>query len=192
MSKTLLLADDSATIQRFVELTFAQEDIRVIAVGDGEQAVRSIDRDQPDIVLADVGMPRMDGYSVSTHVKTSPQLQHIPVLLLAGAFEPVDDSRAKAALADGILVKPFEPRILVTRVQELIAAARIARAAAAAAAAAEPGAPAGSAGDGQTGHVVPAWYRPEKPSTTERPAAPAIDAADLDQKLTSFAGGSVV
>ena len=124
MSKTLLVADDSSTIQRVVELTFAQEDIRVIAVSDGEQALKAIDRDQPDIVLADVGMPRLDGYSVSSHVKTSPKLQHIPVLLLAGAFEPIDDDRARSARADGVLIKPFEPRVLVTRVQELLEAAR--------------------------------------------------------------------
>jgi CheY-like chemotaxis protein len=186
MSKTLLLADDSSTIQRVVELTFAQEDIRVISVADGEQALKSIDRERPDIVLADVGMPRVDGYSVSSHVKTSATLQHIPVLLLTGAFEPVDEARAKAARCDGVLVKPFEPRALVTRVQELLNSARAAQDAAAAAAAAPPnghdaGAPAAP------GHAVPTWYKPEPSgSAADRPATPAIDAADLDQKLAGL------
>ena len=115
---TLLLADDSVTIQRVIELTFANEDIRVVAVSDGAQAVRWIDLERPDIVLADVSMPQVDGYGVSSHVKQSSSLRSIPVLLLTGAFEPVDEERAKASGCDGVLVKPFEPKQLVTRVKE--------------------------------------------------------------------------
>lgn len=117
---TLLLADDSVTIQRVIELTFANEDIRVVAVSDGAQAVRWIDLERPDIVLADVSMPQVDGYGVSSHVKQSATLRSIPVLLLTGAFEPVDDEKAKASGCDGVLVKPFEPKQLVTRVKELL------------------------------------------------------------------------
>ena len=53
---TLLLADDSVTIQRVIELTFANEDVRVVAVGDGQAALQKLEADRPDIVLADVGM----------------------------------------------------------------------------------------------------------------------------------------
>jgi CheY-like chemotaxis protein len=117
---TLLLADDSVTIQRVIELTFANEDIRVVAVSDGAQAVRWIDLERPDIVLADVSMPQVDGYGVSSHVKQSASLRSIPVLLLTGAFEPVDEEKAKASGCDGVLVKPFEPKQLVSRVKELL------------------------------------------------------------------------
>ena len=64
MSRTLLLADDSVTIQRVIELTFADEDIRVIAVGDGQQAIDRIVANPPDVVLVDSGMPERDGYEV--------------------------------------------------------------------------------------------------------------------------------
>src|SRR5213592_3332133 len=74
---TLLLADDSVTIQRVIELTFADEDIVVVAVGDGDQAIARLDSDPPDIVLADVGMPGRDGYEVAAYVKQSPRLNHI-------------------------------------------------------------------------------------------------------------------
>jgi len=121
MAKTLLLADDSVTIQRVVELTFAHEDIRVVTVNDGAKAVEAIKEKRPDIVVVDVGVPSVDGYAVVQHVKKSPALRHIPVLLLAGAFEPVDESRAKASGSDGVLVKPFEPKQLVARVKELLA-----------------------------------------------------------------------
>jgi len=121
MTHKLLLADDSVTIQRVIELTFADEDIEVIAVGDGQQAIERIRTDRPDIVLADVGMPERDGFEVAAFVKQDPELRHIPVLLLTGAFEPVDENRVRGVGCDGVLVKPFEPQLLIARVKELLA-----------------------------------------------------------------------
>jgi CheY-like chemotaxis protein len=123
MSHKLLLADDSVTIQRVVELTFADQDVQVLAVGDGEQAIARIPVDQPDIVLADIGMPKRSGYDVAAFVKNNPELRHIPVLLLAGAFEPVDEARAEQVGCNGVLVKPFEPRHVIARVRELLGGA---------------------------------------------------------------------
>jgi CheY-like chemotaxis protein len=120
MPKTLLLADDSVTIQRVIELSFANEDIRVVSVGDGRRAINWMDDETPHVVLVDVEIPEVDGYAVAAHVKTSPRLKHVPVLLLAGAFEPVDDNRARAIGCDGVLVKPFEPQQLVSRVKALL------------------------------------------------------------------------
>src|SRR5574338_887320 len=124
MPQKLLLADDSVTIQRVIELTFADEDIQVIAVGDGQQAIARIDAERPDVILADVGMPERDGYEVASHVKGNPETAHIPVLLLTGAFEPIDEARARAVGCDGVLVKPFEPQMVINRVKDLLAGRR--------------------------------------------------------------------
>lgn len=121
MPHKLLLADDSVTIQRVIELTFADEDVSLTAVGDGRSAIEHIKTDPPDIVLADVGMPELDGYEVAAFIKNNPALAHIPVLLLTGAFEPVDEERARAVSCDGVLAKPFEPQMVITRVKELLA-----------------------------------------------------------------------
>jgi CheY-like chemotaxis protein len=123
MPHKLLLADDSVTIQRVIELTFADEDVQLTAVGDGKLAIASIEADPPDIVLADVGMPEKDGYEVAAFIKNDPRFAHIPVLLLTGAFEPVDEERARAVGCDGVLAKPFEPQMVITRVKELLAEA---------------------------------------------------------------------
>jgi CheY-like chemotaxis protein len=120
MNQTLLLADASSTIQRIVELTFAAENIAVVPFSSGEHAIASLDRNVPDIVLADVGMPGRSGYEISRYIKNSPPLAHIPVLLLTGAFEPVDQTRALEAGCDGILIKPFEPQFVINRVKELL------------------------------------------------------------------------
>src|SRR5687768_14420326 len=69
-------------------------------------------------------MPERDGYEVAAFVKGTPSLAHIPVLLLTGAFEPIDEGRAKAARCDGVLVKPFEPQMVISRVKDLIAGRR--------------------------------------------------------------------
>jgi CheY-like chemotaxis protein len=118
--QTLLLADDSVTIQRVIELTFADEDIDVVAVSDGEQAIARLDTVPPDIVLVDVGMPGKTGYEVAAYVKRSPQLSHIPVVLLTGAFEAIDPAKAAGAGCDGVLAKPFEPQHVIGRVKELL------------------------------------------------------------------------
>ena len=124
MTPKLLLADDSVTIQRVIELTFADEDVQVLAVGDGQQAIDRVRAERPDIVLADVGMPERDGYEVAAFIKGDPQLAHIPVLLLTGAFEPIDEVRARAVGCDGVLVKPFEPQMVISRVRDLLAGNR--------------------------------------------------------------------
>ena len=120
MPATLLLADDSVTIQRVIELTFAGEDVDVVAVGDGQAAVDWLEHHVPDAVLADVTVPGVDGYDLSAFVRGSDRLRHVPVLLLAGAFEPLDDDRVRESGCDGVLVKPFEPQQLVSRVRDLI------------------------------------------------------------------------
>jgi CheY-like chemotaxis protein len=114
------LADDSVTIQRVIELTFAEEDVRVVTVGDGQSAIDRLEANPPDIVLADVDMPKRDGYEVAAYVKSRPKLAHIPVVLLTGAFEPIDQARASAAGSSDVLAKPFEPQMVINRVMQLL------------------------------------------------------------------------
>jgi len=123
MAKKLLLADDSITIQKVVSLTFAEEDYDVICVGNGEIAIEKIKELQPDVVLADIFMPRQTGYEVCEFVKSNAGLVHIPVLLLVGTFEPFDKQEAARVGADGYLTKPFETTVLVQMVNDAVAKA---------------------------------------------------------------------
>jgi CheY-like chemotaxis protein len=120
MPKTILLADDSVTIQKVVGIVFATEDYQVTAVDNGEDALRKVREMRPDIVLADAVMPRMNGYELCQAIKADPQLADVPVLLLAGTFEPFDEARARAARADGHIAKPFESHALLSRVREVV------------------------------------------------------------------------
>ncbi len=165
----LLLADDSVTIQRVIELTFADEDVKVIAVGDGQQAIDRVQTERPDIVLADVGMPLRDGYEVAAFIKANPDLAHIPVLLLTGAFEPVDEDRARAAKCNGVLAKPFEPQQLIGRVKELLAGVQ----------------PAASAAPSPAAVVQPSHAAPPAEAF---PAAPADEDATRPLPMPTLSG----
>lgn len=127
MGKKILLADDSITIQKVIELTFSDEDFEVVAVGNGRLAIEKVQEERPDIVLCDIVMPEQDGYEVCEYIKTQPSLAHIPVLLLTGAFEPFDETRAQRVGCDGFLAKPFEPQNLISKVRELLSAAPVRR-----------------------------------------------------------------
>lgn len=119
--RKLFLADDSITIQKVINLTFADEGVNVIAVGDGDTAVGRIAEEMPDIVIADVNMPGLNGYQVCEKVRADERTSHIPVLLLVGTFEQFDDAEAARVGANAHLTKPFHSiRQLVNLVTDLI------------------------------------------------------------------------
>src|ERR1700727_1016473 len=92
-----------------VTLAFKGEGIDVVAVGNGEAAVKKSIEIVPDLVLADIFMPVRSGYEVCEFIKKDPRFSKIPVILLVGAFDPLDEAEARRVGADGILKKPFVP-----------------------------------------------------------------------------------
>lgn len=125
MSKRkLLLADDSLTIQKVVNLTFADEGIDVEIAKDGSEAIDRINAGLPDIILADIHMPGTDGYRLCEMIRGNDQTKDIPVVLLVGSFEPFDANEAARVGASSVLTKPFSSiRALVDKVNELLDAA---------------------------------------------------------------------
>lgn len=155
----LLLADDSVTIRKVVELTFSDEGIDVTTTGDAESAMQKFVEIQPDIVLVDVGLEGTSGYRICEMIKHDDATRHIPVLLLVGSFEPFDQEEAERVNADGFLTKPFQSiRDLVSRVKELL--------------------------EGQSSNIEP---DPAEPSATPEPGPNAVDAdtADIEDLYNS-------
>ena len=135
----ILVADDNSNIQKMVGLALKDHGIDVVAVGNGEAAVRKISDIRPDLVLADVFMPVRNGYEVCQYVKSDPSLAHIPVILLVGAFDPLDEQEAQRVGADGVLKKPFvPPDPLISMVKSALLRAGVAHGNASAAKAPEP------------------------------------------------------
>jgi CheY-like chemotaxis protein len=118
MSKTILLADDSLTIQKVVELTFMEGDYEVASFSNGDDAMSRLDEMAADLVIADIHMPGASGYEICKVVKQrSPRT---PVLLLVGTFEPFEAAEMEECGADGHLKKPFDSQELVRLVEELL------------------------------------------------------------------------
>ncbi|MBP9144618.1 MAG: response regulator [Thermoanaerobaculia bacterium] len=120
MTKTILLADDSVTIQKVVELTFMDEDFHVTAVSNGAEAIARLGETRPDVVITDVHMPGANGFEVCRRSKEL--YPAVPVLLLVGTFEGFDADEAVRCGADGHLKKPFDSQELMRRVRELASA----------------------------------------------------------------------
>jgi CheY-like chemotaxis protein len=120
MSKKILLADDSLTIQKVVELTFSDSDYQLVCVSNGQRALERLRDDRPDLILADVVMPEKNGYEVCEAIKGNPETARIPVVLLSGTFEPFDRQRAERIGADAIVSKPFDSQQLLAQVEALL------------------------------------------------------------------------
>ncbi len=120
MARKLLLADDSITIQKVVELVLAEEDFDIKSVNNGEDALNLIESFNPDIVLADIEMPKVNGYQLCDKIKKNPATAHIPVILLAGAFEPIDEELASQINADDSVIKPFESQELISKINAVL------------------------------------------------------------------------
>src|SRR3954447_11925036 len=180
MPKRILLADDSITIQKVVELTFSDGDYEVIAVNNGAKAIAKLSEMRPDVILSDIIMPEKNGYEVCEYVKSHPEYRTIPVVLLTGTFEPFDPDRADKAGCDAVVTKPFESQSLIHKVEELIQQAR---------ATATPAPPPAAAGSEQlpTGMFTPAMEPQfqEHDSDIFGAAAPQGDASPTDMP---FAG----
>lgn len=120
--RKLLLADDSPTVRKVVEMFFEEEGYEVVAVGGGEDALRELEGERPpDVLLADAVMPGPDGYMLCERVKRDARLAGVPVVLLVGTFEPFNEAEARRVGADTVLTKPFQSiRDLVSKVGSLL------------------------------------------------------------------------
>jgi len=138
MAKKLLLADDSLTIQKVFGIVFAHLDYQLLVADNGNAALDLARKERPDLVIADIGMPGLDGFELCQAIKTDAALASTPVMLLPGAFENFDESRARACGASGWLSKPFESQTMIDKVETLLAAESLAAPAATLASEPEP------------------------------------------------------
>jgi len=118
MTPRILVADDSATIQKVVELTFSKEDFQIIKALNGVEAIAKAKESKPDIVLLDLFMPDKSGYEVCESLRGDPQLKEVPIILLVGAFETFDKERSLRSGADDHVTKPFESKKLIAKVKQ--------------------------------------------------------------------------
>lgn len=138
MAVNILVADDSMTMRRILELTFQGEDASVTAVESGDAALRKASEMTPDIVFADLSLQGMDGYALATAIKSASGLERTAVVVMASQKHPYDEEKGKAAGVDDHIIKPFETQSVIERVKQVLSKPRVAPGAGRAAAAAAP------------------------------------------------------
>jgi CheY-like chemotaxis protein len=120
----ILLADDSPHAQRMGERILREEGFEVVTVTDGHTALMRMADVDPDVVFADVSLPRKSGYDICRDIKQRPRHKHVRVILTAGLLETFDDTEAAAVQCDGILKKPFEASVVIETLKPLVEAAQ--------------------------------------------------------------------
>jgi CheY-like chemotaxis protein len=123
MPVKILLADKSITIQKVVEMLFSGKDYEIVCASDGETALNEATRVIPDVVLADVDLPRIDGYTFAARLKQTPQLAQAPVILMMSREDLYDSEKGKQAGIVDNIAKPFESQELIGKVKKALAAA---------------------------------------------------------------------
>jgi CheY-like chemotaxis protein len=168
----ILVADDSVTMRRILELTFQGEDASVTAVDSVDAALRKAQEVTPDIIFADLSMQGMDGYALATAIKNAPGLERTAVVVMASQKHPYDEDKGKAAGVDDHIIKPFDTQAVIDRVKQVLAKPRVAAGKAAAAPAKPAPAPAAAPPSSKT----IAFGKPAQPANAAQ-AAPGSTAA---------------
>ncbi|MET0283068.1 MAG: response regulator, partial [Polyangiales bacterium] len=124
MPTKILVADDSATMRRVLEMTFAGEDATVTAVEGAEAALAKAGELSPDLIFADASLQGVDGYELAKRIKADPKLAKIAVVLMASQQSPYDDAKGRAAGVDDHISKPFDTQSVIDRVGQVLAKSR--------------------------------------------------------------------
>lgn len=120
MPKQILLVEDSVTMQKVVQITFAREDYQIIATTSVDEALAKCREQRPDVVLADASLPGKTGYELAATLRSDNSLKDVPVLLMTGHFNPYDEPRAQKSGIDAHIVKPFDTQSLIDKVGTLV------------------------------------------------------------------------
>ena len=118
MSKRILVVEDQLDTRRIIRDMLAATDYEIIEAEDGEQALAAIAKQRPDLILMDVQLPIIDGYTATRRIKADPALRSIPVIAVTSYALNGEEQIARAAGCDDYVPKPFSPRELLAKIRQ--------------------------------------------------------------------------
>lgn len=119
-TRCILVAEDYKPLLLAIQSILEAEGYTVLTASDGEEALRLMERVRPDLILADIMMPRVNGYAFLTAVRSCPEWSSIPFIFLSARAEQEDLKKRKAMGVTGYLIKPFEPQELIEIVRRYL------------------------------------------------------------------------
>jgi len=120
MAIKILIVDDDPDIRDVLKLTLSEENYEILEAGDGEEALKIVHDNQPDLILLDYKIPKIDGREVCRRIKKDLLLRHLPIIMVTGKGDINDKVNGIDAGADDYVVKPFEPKELLARIRMIL------------------------------------------------------------------------
>ncbi|UCB57592.1 MAG: response regulator [Candidatus Omnitrophota bacterium] len=120
MPKKILLVDDETGLVELMKMRLEREGYEVITGYDGQEALDKARKEKPDLIILDLMLPKMDGYKVCGLLKRDARYSKIPVVMFTARAEEEDRKAGEEAEADAYIIKPFEPKLLLEKIKELL------------------------------------------------------------------------
>ena len=118
--KKILIIDDEEDLQKMLKIRLEQEGFNIVQANDGDVGLKTAEQEVPDMIIMDIMMPNMDGYSCLKEVRSLPKTKDIPVLMLSGKEEEKVRDLFAFQKISGYIEKPFELDDLVVKVREIL------------------------------------------------------------------------
>lgn len=116
----ILVVDDSITVREIIRRVMEEEGYEVITSADGRDALRRVETEHPDLILLDIVLPEFDGFEICRRIKSVDMFRHIPVVLVTGRSQLIDEQEMKAIGAVDYILKPIDPMMILGKVEQLL------------------------------------------------------------------------
>lgn len=118
--KKILIVDDEPNLMVLLESRLKIQGYEVMMASDGQAGLETAKRCKPDLIILDLMLPKMDGYKVCGLLKNDTRYAKIPIILFTARIQESDRQMAKELGADAYVTKPFDPKILLAKIEELL------------------------------------------------------------------------
>src|SRR6516225_5282712 len=120
MSKRILVVDDQPDNRQIIRDMLAPTEFEITEAENGEEALAAIAKQRPDLILMDIQLPIMDGYTATSRIKADPALRSIPIIAVTSYALSGEEKKARAAGCDDYVPKPFSPRQLLAKIRQFL------------------------------------------------------------------------
>ena len=120
MAKKILIVDDEPDIVDLLKIRIGSANYGIVTAEDGQDALEKIEQDIPDLLVLDIMMPKIDGYTLFKMLRTSPKYKHIPIIILTASVELEDVRKCIKEGVEAYLRKPYKPEVLMGLIKGLL------------------------------------------------------------------------